>query len=102
MYLYQPYTRRDEPVILAPTELAARYTQYGLKKLFQLLRRQGCVWNHKRVYCRLKLNFCRKGKPRLPVCNLTPLATSEAQNQSRSIDFMHARWAAAGAFGPSI
>lgn len=102
MYLYQPYTRRDEPVILAPTELAARYTQYGLKKLFQLLRRQGSIWNHKRVYCRLKLYFCRKGKLRLPVCNLTPLATPEAQNQSRSIDFMHARWAAAGAFVPSI
>lgn len=41
MYFYQPDTRRDEPVILALTELAERYPRYGFKKLFQLLRRQG-------------------------------------------------------------
>ncbi|MFH7829481.1 IS3 family transposase, partial [Kluyvera chengduensis] len=67
---YQPDTRRDEPVICALTELAERYPRYGFKKLFQLLRRQGNTWNHKRVhriYCLLKLNFRRKGKQRLPV-----------------------------------
>lgn len=49
MYFYQPDTRRDEPVIRALTELAERYQRYGFKKLFQLLRRQGNTWNHKRV-----------------------------------------------------
>lgn len=64
--------RRDEPVIHALTELAERYPRYGFKRLFQLLRRQGNTWNHKRfhrIYCLLKLNFRRKGKPRLPVRN---------------------------------
>ncbi len=59
VYFYQPDTRRDEPVIHALTELAERYPRYGFKKLFQLLRRQGNTWNHKRVhriYCLLKLN----------------------------------------------
>ncbi|XUA18776.1 IS3 family transposase [Citrobacter sp. OP27] len=92
VYFYQPDTRRDEPVIHALTELAERYPRYGFKKLFQLLRRQGNTWNHKRVhriYCLLKLNFRRRGKQRLPVRNPAPLATPEALNQSWSIDFMH-------------
>ncbi|RAR70486.1 helix-turn-helix protein [Pantoea ananatis] len=90
---YQLDTRRDEPVIQTLTELAERYPRYGFKKLFQLLRRQGNRWNHKRVhriYCLLKLNFRRKGKQqRLPVLNPAPLTTPEALNQSWSIDFMH-------------
>lgn len=92
VYFYQPDTRRDESVIHALTELAERYPRYGFKKLFQLLRRQGNTWNHKRVhriYCLLKLNFRRKGKQRLPVRNPSPLVTPEALNQSWSIDFMH-------------
>lgn len=57
--------------------------QYGFKKLFQLLRRQGNTWNHKhvhRIYCLLKLNFRHRGKQRLPVRNSVPLATPEALN----------------------
>ncbi|MFP1787786.1 IS3 family transposase [Lonsdalea quercina] len=91
VFRYQPDTRRDEPVIQSLTEAAERYPRYGFKKLFQVLRRQGHVWNHKRVhriYCLLKLNFRRKGKQRLPVRNPAPLATPEALNQSWSIDFM--------------
>ena len=87
-----PGTRRDEPVVQSLTEVAERYPRYGFKKLFQVLRGQGHVWNHKRVhriYCLLKLNFRRKGKQRLPVRNPAPLATPEALNQSWSIDFMH-------------
>ena len=92
VYFYQPDTRHNERVIQALTELAERYPRYGFKKLFQLLRRQGHTWNHKRVhriYCLLKLNFRRRGKQHLPVRNPAPLATPEALNQSWSIDFMH-------------
>lgn len=72
--------------------MAERYPRYGFPKLFQVLRRQGYPWNHKRIhriYCLLKLNFRRKGKQRLPVRNPSPLATPEALNQSWSVDFMH-------------
>ncbi|EIX9081763.1 IS3 family transposase [Klebsiella aerogenes] len=92
VYFYQPDTRRDEPAIHALTELAEHYPRYGFKKLFQLLRRQGNIWNHKRVhriYCLLKLNFRHKGKQRLPVRNPAPLATPQVLNQSWSIEFMH-------------
>ena len=92
VFRYQPDTRRDEPVNHRLTEASERYPRYGFKKLFKVLRRQGHVWNHKRVhriYCLLKLNFRRKGKQRLPVRNPVPLATPEALNQCWSIDFMH-------------
>ncbi|MCV5591764.1 IS3 family transposase, partial [Escherichia coli] len=58
VYHYRPDTTRDEPVIVALQAVAERY-------LFQVLRRQGYPWNHKRIhriYCLLKLNFRRKGK----------------------------------------
>ena len=60
VFRYQPDTQRDEPVIMALTVAAERYPRYGFEKLFQVLRRQGKSWNHKRVhriYCLLKLNF---------------------------------------------
>lgn len=85
-------TRRDEPVIMALIVAAECYPRYGFKKLFQVLRRQGNIWNHKRVhriYCLLKLNFRRKGKQCLPVRNPVPLATPVAMNQSWPIYFMH-------------
>ncbi len=92
MFFYKPDTRRNDVVIEALTEYAERYPRYGFKKLFQVIRRQGHVWNHKRVhriYCLLKLNFRRKGKQRLPVRNPARLAIPEAINQSWSVDFMH-------------
>ncbi|WP_249546162.1 IS3 family transposase [Escherichia coli] len=92
VYHYRPDTTRDEPVIVALQAVAERYPQYGFPKLFQVLRRQGHPWNHKRIhriYCLLKLNFRRKGKQRLPVRNPSPLATPEALNQSWYVDFMH-------------
>ncbi|ROR14523.1 putative transposase [Erwinia sp. JUb26] len=92
VFHYQPDTRRDEPVIQRLTEAAERYPHYGFKKLFQVLRRQGNAWNHKRVhriYCLLKLNFRRKGKQHLPARNTASLITSEALNQSWPVDFMH-------------
>lgn len=92
VFRYQPDTRRDGPVIMALTVAAERYSRYGFNRLFQILRRQEHVWNHKRVhqiYCLLKLNFRRKGKQYLPVRNPSPLVTPEALNQSWSIDFMH-------------
>lgn len=79
-------------VITAFIELAERFPRYGFSKLFQLLRRRGRRWNHKRVhrvYCALKLNLRRKGKRRLPSRNPEPLATPSNANKCWSIDFMY-------------
>lgn len=84
--------QRDEPVISALQQEAARYLRYGFSKRFQILRRQGHPWNHKRVHridCLLKLHFRRKGKQRLLARNPGPLASPEALNQSGSVDFIH-------------
>ena len=70
VYHYKPNLQKDAAVINTLLELAEKYPRYGFDKLFQVIRRQGHIWNHKRVhrvYCLLKLNFRRKGKKRLPV-----------------------------------
>lgn len=88
------YTRRpdrDEPVIVLLAELAERFPDRGFGKLFQLIRRRGHVWNHKRVwrvYCQMKLNRRRRGKKRLPNRHPHPLVPGEQVNTSWSIDFM--------------
>ncbi len=92
VFRYQPYTRRDEAVFQRLTEAAEHYPRYGFKKLFQVLRRQVHIRNHKwvhRIYCLLILNFPLNDKQRLPVRNPPLLTTPEAFNQSWSIDFMH-------------
>jgi putative transposase len=71
--------------------LAHRKPELGFGKLFEMLRRQGHKWNHKRVhrlYCQLKLNKRRKGKRRLPNRNPIPLTVSQMMNEYWSADFM--------------
>jgi putative transposase len=90
-YRYEPDLSKDDPVIDALTELAARFPRWGFGKMFPYLRRQGKPWNHKRVYrvyCKLKLNMRRKGKKRLPVREPDALVVPELVNQCWSIDFM--------------
>lgn len=92
VYAYKATPRDDGPIIAALIELAERFPRYGFSKLFQLLRRRGHRWNHKRVhrvYCALKLNLRRKGNKRLPSRNPEPLAAPPNANECWSIDFMH-------------
>lgn len=75
----------------ALTLLADKYPRYGFAKMFQMIRRQGHAWNHKRVYrvyCALNLNLRRKGRKRLPSRNPQPLAVPDLANICWSIDFM--------------
>jgi putative transposase len=91
VYRYQPDTGRDQPIVEALLELAHQKPELGFAKLFQILRRQGHQWNHKRVhriYCALKLNKRRKGKRRLPTRNPVPLQVSGLVNECWSADFM--------------
>ena len=91
VYRYRPDTRRDNAVIAALQAAVERYPAYGFSKLFKVLRRQGCTWNHKRVYrvyCLLNLNKRRRGKRRLPSRHPEPLAEPAMANQCWSMDFM--------------
>lgn len=82
---------RDEAVIAVLQELAERFEDRGFGKLFQLIRRRGHGWNHKRVwrvYCALGLNRRRTRKKRLPHRHPQPLYAGEAVNAGWSVDFM--------------
>lgn len=88
---YQRRPDRDEEVIALLAGLAERFPERGFGKLFQLIRRRGLVWNHKRVwrvYCLMKLNHRRRGKRRLPTRNPQPLVSGDQLNAGWSIDFM--------------
>lgn len=63
----------------------------GFWKMYYRIRKEGLVWNHKRihrVYKLLKLNIKRKGKRRLPARILQALEVVNAINESWSMDFM--------------
>lgn len=91
VYRYRPDANKDDALIAALQAVSERYPAYGFSKLLKVMRRQGHLWNHKRihrVYCELKLNKRRKGKKRLPNRNPAPLAAPATMNQCWSMDFM--------------
>ncbi|AZR22575.1 IS3 family transposase [Xanthomonas vasicola] len=88
---YRRRPDRDEEVIALLSELAERFPERGFGKLFQIIRRRGHVWNHKRVwrvYCLMKLNQRRRSRRRVPTRHPQPLACGERPNAGWSIDFM--------------
>ncbi len=82
---------RDQTLIEALSSLAEQKPGLGFWKLFRRLRRQGHIWNHKRVwrvYCLLKLNRRRRSKKRVPVRHPMPLMAPSKPNQVWSADFV--------------
>lgn len=72
-------------------ELAAQYPRYGFKKLFHLIRNEGHLFNHKRIYrnyCELNLNLKKKPKKRLAPRTLQSLTQTERPNTCWSLDYM--------------
>jgi len=94
---YRHRPDREEAVIALLAELAERFPERGFDKLFQLIRRRGLVWNHKRVwcmYCLMQLNRRRRSKKQVPTRHPSPLVAGEQVNASWSIDFTSdALWA---------
>lgn len=90
VYYYQSH--RDDRVVIDKLQLMAeqRPTE-GFWKMYYRIRKEGLVWNHKRihrVYKILKFNIKRKGKRRLPARILQPLEAVQTINTSWSMDFM--------------
>lgn len=90
VYHYQSI-RDDHAVIEKLQEMVEQRPTEGFWKMFYRIRKEGLVWNHKRihrVYKVLKFNIRRKGKRRLPARILQPLETVHRINASWSMDFM--------------
>lgn len=90
VYAYRS-DRDDQPVIVKLKELCERQPTDGFWKMYFRIRRQGLIWNHKRVhrvYKDLGMNIRRKGKRRLPARVRQPLEAVDQINMSWSMDFM--------------
>lgn len=91
VYRYEPLPSRDMEIQETLGQLAGKHPEMGFGKFFGMIRRQGKMWNHKRVYrvyCEMKLNKRRKHKRRLPTRNPAPLSVPQSANECWSADFM--------------
>ena len=85
------WTVRDAPIIAALAELVEGRPNRGYWKCRKLLKRQGHLWNHKRiyrVYKQMGLNLRRATKRRLPKRLRVPLYVPIAPDTVWSCDFM--------------
>jgi len=90
VYYYQSH-RDDRAVIEKLQTLADKRPMEGFWKMYFRIRREGLIWNHKRihrVYKLLRLNMKRKGKRRLPARIMQALEAVNEINLSWSMDFM--------------
>lgn len=90
VYYYQS-KRNDHAVIDKLQGMAEKRPTEGFWKMYYRIRKEGLIWNHKRihrVYKLLRLNLKRKGKRRLPARILQPLEAVSRINASWSMDFM--------------
>lgn len=83
---------KDEKVMTELNALAGRHPGYGFWKMYQRLRLDGYLWNHKRVhrvYTNMNLNIRRKHKRRLPSRLAVAAESPQNPNEIWSMDFMH-------------
>jgi putative transposase len=89
---YKPKPKNDAPVIDKLSVLAERHPTYGFWKMYDMIRLEQLIWNHKRVhriYVDIGLNIRRKKKRRLPVAPKEPLTWPIDANIVWSMDFIH-------------
>lgn len=90
MYYYES-KKDDTEVINKLQELALKKPMEGQDKFYFRIRKEGLIWNHKRVqrvYKMLGLNKKRKVKKRLPSRDKQPLCVPISPNETWSMDFM--------------
>lgn len=94
-YRFERNTQRDEPLRKRLIELAQEKPRYGYRRLCVLIRWEGGVVNHKRlfrIYRAAGLSVKRKRRKRLVrVCQ--PRTQPTAPNEEWSLDFVHDRLA---------
>jgi putative transposase len=94
-YYYQAVAPANDEVADKLLELTSKHKKYGYRKLYQKLRQEGRVVNHKKVhrlYKKHQLNLRVKLKKRVKV-DKKPLAVPTAPQQNYALDFVHDRLA---------
>ena len=90
-YRYVKKKANNNEIKAKLTQLAKDHHRWGFRKMAAYLRKQGNVWNHKkvyRIYCEIELNIRVKPKKRLPARDPKPLIQPETVNACWSLDFM--------------
>lgn len=90
-FQHNPKPKNDSPVINELHKLVERHPAIGFWQSYFRLRRQGFIWNHKkvyRIYTALNLNIRRRFKKRLPTRVKQALFQPSAINEVWSVDFM--------------
>jgi putative transposase len=90
-YYYQPKLQDDSVIVSVLNAITDRHLRWGFPKCFNLIRKLGYKWNHKRVYrvyCQLKLNLRIKRKQRIPPRSPERLSAPNKQGECWSMDFM--------------
>lgn len=91
-YHNQPKRKQDDEMIESLLkDLSTQHPRYGFEKLFNILRGQGHLYNHKRVrriYYFLKLNLKVKPKKRLAPRTKMTLDQPNEVNKCWSLDYM--------------
>ena len=90
-YRYVKKKANNNEIKAKLTQLAKDHHRWGFRKMAAYLRKQGNVWNHKkvyRIYCEMELNIRVKPKKRLPAREPRPLIQPETVNACWSLDFM--------------
>ncbi len=90
-YNYKPKAKDDAQVIEQLNQLVEKHPAIGFWQSFYRIRRQGYLWNHKRVYrvyTTMKLNIRRRYRKRLPSRIKQALFQPCSINQAWMIDFL--------------
>jgi len=90
MWYYK--VKKDDSALEAKlNEYAELYPTYGFDEYYWRIRREGYVWNRKRVlrvYRKMNLGLRRKRKRPYPIRDPKPLEEQTSPNQVWSLDFM--------------
>lgn len=90
-YRYVRKKTDDDEIRVKLAQLAEEHHRWGFRKMAAYLKKQGNMWNHKkmyRIYCEMGLNLRVKHKKRIPSRKLQPLVQPERTNKCWSLDFM--------------
>ena len=89
-YRYRSRRREDELLRQRLRELAAERRRFGYRRLLILLRREGMLANHKRlyrIYTEERLTVRKRGGRKRALGSRAPMTVPQASNQRWSLDF---------------